>query len=180
MLVLVGKSGSGKTTIEEELIQKHGFKRAISHTTRPKREKDIDGYNYFFVTKEEMEKLRQENKLAERIEYLGEVYALTKEQCKDDRVVVVAPDGLMQLKEKNDLDIFSIYIDVSEDVRYKRMINRGDSIENVEKRIKNDDSIFDGIAEKEVDIKLCNDSNDVNAIVKIVLEKYEEYKRERG
>lgn len=175
MLVLVGKSGSGKTTIEEELIQKYGFKRAISHTTRAKREKDIEGYNYFFVSKEEMDRLNKEGKLAERIEYLGEVYALVKEQCKDDRVVVVAPEGLRQLCEKEDLDIFSVYIDVDEDIRKERMLNRGDSLENVEKRIKNDDEIFDCVLDK-VNVVMLNNQDDVSYITKRVLDSYNTYK----
>lgn len=175
MLVLVGKSGTGKTTIEEKLIQEHGFKRAISHTTRPKRENDIDGYNYFFVSKEEMERLRQEGKLAERIEYLGEVYALVKEQCKNDRVVVVAPEGLRQLKEKEDLDIFSVYLTVSEDIRYSRMLVRGDSVENVEKRIKNDDLVFDGVEDK-VNVIIENNGDNIEEIVQQILNVYERKK----
>ena len=48
MLLLIGESGSGKTTILNELIKK-GFKQATNHTNRPKREGEL--YEYQFVTK---------------------------------------------------------------------------------------------------------------------------------
>ena len=174
MLVLVGKSGSGKTTIEDIMIHKYGMTRAISHTTREKRENDVDGVNYFFVSKEEMERLNQAGELAERIEYIGNVYALCKEQCKTDRVVVVAPEGLKQLLEKEDLDIFSVFIDVDKEVRENRMLSRGDTKEDVEKRILNDDAIFDGM-ESLTTIILKNNGEDVNAISEKIWGMYMKY-----
>ena len=43
MIVLVGESGSGKTTIREKLVSMPIFTKAISCTTRPKREQEIEG-----------------------------------------------------------------------------------------------------------------------------------------
>ena len=171
MLVLVGKSGSGKTTIEDIMIKKYGMVRAISHTTREKRENDIDGVNYFFVSKEEMERLNKAGELAERIEYLDNVYALCKEQCRTDRVVVVAPEGLKQLLEKDDLDIFSVFIDVDREVREQRMFNRGDSTESVQKRIENDDRIFDGM-ESLTNIILKNNGDNPFFISELIWDMY--------
>ena len=57
VLVIVGPSGVGKgtliTQIREEFPTKFAFK--ISHTTRNKREGEIDGKHYYFVSKEEFE-----------------------------------------------------------------------------------------------------------------------------
>lgn len=171
MLALVGKSGSGKTTIEDELIHKYGFKRAISYTTRKKRENDVEGVNYFFVSREDIERLKQEDRLGECITYIDDIYALDKEQCKADRVVVVAPEGLKQLKEKKDLYVISIYLDVSKEVRKERMLNRGDSLENVEKRLEKDDVLFDG-AESMVDVVLDTNNKSIDRVVGEVLEIY--------
>lgn len=171
MLVLMGKSGSGKTTIEDIMIHKYGMTRAISHTTRAKRDLDVDGVNYFFVSKEEMERMNQAGELAERIEYLDNVYALCKEQCKTDRVVVVAPEGLKQLLAKDDLDIFSVFIDVDREVRRERMLSRGDSEADVDKRVLNDDAIFDG-TESMTTVVLKNNGADVNAIAEEIWNMY--------
>ena len=177
MLVLIGKSGSGKTTIEDIMIHRYNMVRAISHTTRPKRENDVEGVNYFFVSNEEMQRMYEQGELAERIDYIGNVYALCKEQCKTDKVVVVAPEGLKQLLEKDDLDVFSVYLDVTMCVRKSRMLARGDSDEDVEKRIKNDDAIFDG-TESKVNLVLENNGDNVDEISEIVWKEYNRYMEE--
>ncbi len=51
MLLLVGKSASGKDTIQKELI-KMGMKAVVSYTTRSPRKGEIDGIAYHFITKE--------------------------------------------------------------------------------------------------------------------------------
>ena len=55
MIILIGESGSGKTTILNEL-EKRGFRKAINHTTRPKRNEN-ETTEYKFITKEEFEKM---------------------------------------------------------------------------------------------------------------------------
>lgn len=171
MLALIGKSGAGKTTIEDTLIREYGFQRAISHTSREKRVNDVEGVNYYFVTKEEMEKLWANGELVERIDYMGNIYGFVESECKPDRVVAVVPDGLRQLNERNDLDIFSVYLDVSRDNRKARMLGRGDSLENVEKRLANDDEVFMGV-ESMVSVVINNDNKTIDEIVAEILSNY--------
>ena len=52
MLLLVGKSASGKDTVKKELI-KMGMKAVVTYATRPPRNGEIDGVTYHFITKEE-------------------------------------------------------------------------------------------------------------------------------
>jgi guanylate kinase len=171
MLALIGKSGSGKTTIEDTLIREHGFKRAISHTSREKRVNDVEGVNYYFVSKAEMERLWETGELVERVDYLDNIYGFVESECKPDRVVAVLPDGLKQLNRRKDLNIFSVYLDVSYDVRKERMSGRGDSDENVEKRLRNDDEVFSGV-ESIVDLVINNDDKTIEEIVNIILKEY--------
>ena len=171
MLALIGKSGSGKTTIEDTLIREHGFKRAISHTSREKRVNDVEGVNYYFVSKAEMERLWETGELVERVDYLDNIYGFVESECKPDRVVAVLPDGLKQLNRRKDLNIFSVYLDVSYDVRKERMSGRGDSDENVEKRLKNDDEVFAGV-ESMVDLVINNNDKTIEEIVNIILKEY--------
>lgn len=48
--VLVGRSGSGKSTMARFLEKELGLKRCITHTTRPPREGEVDGRDYYFVS----------------------------------------------------------------------------------------------------------------------------------
>ncbi len=59
VLVIVGPSGVGKGTLITKLRQQYpdGFAFKISHTTRNKREGELDGKHYYFVSKEEFEKV---------------------------------------------------------------------------------------------------------------------------
>jgi guanylate kinase len=167
MLVLLGESGSGKTTVEDRLIHKYGFIRAISHTTRPKREQDIDGVNYFFVSFDEMKRLP----LVESTEYSGNIYGYTKEQCQKDRIAVVVPDGLRQLRLQPNLNIFSVYLKCPEDIRCQRMINRGDTPESAQIRLQNDRHVFNGI-ENMVDIVVDSSETSAMEIAETILKIY--------
>lgn len=171
MLVLIGPSGSGKSTVEKKL-REYGFRPTISHTTRSPRDGEVNGKTYFFVSKEEFLKLDEGGYFAESLEYNGNFYAISKEQCVDDAVIVVAPEGLEQLLEKDDLNIISCYLDVNEDLCYERMVNsptRQDTKESAIERIQNDRIIFNGVKRKCMFI--IDGSGTVDKVVDEILEK---------
>lgn len=64
---IIGKSSSGKDTIYKRLLKnpKLGLRRIVLYTTRPVREGEHDGEEYHFSTIEELEKLREEDKIVE-------------------------------------------------------------------------------------------------------------------
>lgn len=171
MIVLTGESGVGKSTIEAEL-EKLGYRKAISHTTRKIREGEIDGVNYFYVTVEELLKLEEEGKLGEHIQYLGNHYALVKDQITDDSVVVVEPEGLRQLREKEDINIFAIYLYASEETRKQRMIGRGDKLENIHERLEGDKVVFKGVKDM-VDGVVDTENKTIPEVLKEVVDLYE-------
>ncbi len=170
MIVLIGESGSGKSSVERKLVEL-GYKRAKSHTTRPIREGEVDGEDYFFVTKEKIERMKAEGRFAEYIPYLNNIYALTIEECQDDRVAVVEPTGLAQLEEKDYLELFVVYLSTSEKIREERMLGRGDKPVDVTKRIVNDRFVFDGITSRATVI-IDTDKRTVDQIADIVIERY--------
>lgn len=143
IMTLTGRSGSGKSTIERELVAR-GLKRAISHTTRNPREGETNGDNYYFITKEEMLKMKDNGELAEFTEYNGNYYGVSYDELNHSNILVIEPYGLRYLKENSkDLIIKSIFIDVDEEELRRRMLTRGDSEESVEKRIEVDRERFD-------------------------------------
>ena len=139
---LVGASGSGKTTLAQYL-KKDGVVELISHTTRMPREKDgeIHGVHYYFISNEEFDKIEK----IEESPYAGEHrYCISADEMnskfeKSDRLfVVVDLNGANQLKDncKNrNVDVNIIYIQTDLEVMRKRMEARGDSEENIVKRI---------------------------------------------
>lgn len=154
MLVILGESASGKSSIEKELINK-GFVKVISYTTRPIRQGEVDGVDYHYITVEEFEELDAIHFFAEKTVYNNYHYATAIEDCTDDKVIVVNPHGLRQLKQIESLHIKSFYIKVSQHERLIRIAKRGDDIMNIFKRIISDEGVFQNI-EEEVDYIIEN------------------------
>ena len=65
MIVLIGASASGKTEAAKMLMAKYGIQKAITTTTRPMRVHEVDGRDYFFVSKEKFDQLIKEDKFVE-------------------------------------------------------------------------------------------------------------------
>ena len=52
IIVLVGKTASGKTTVANELCKHHGYKRIVTYTTRPMRKNEVQDVDYHFISDE--------------------------------------------------------------------------------------------------------------------------------
>ena len=80
LVVVSGFSGEGKGTLMKELLKRYdNYALSISATTRAPREGETDGKEYFFVTKEQFEKMRDERKLIEYAQYVNNYYGTPKE-----------------------------------------------------------------------------------------------------
>lgn len=170
MIVIIGPSASGKSTIEKELV-KLGYTNIISYTSRPIRCNEIDHKDYHFITKKEFI-LRKERKFfAESTVYNDWFYGIAKEDIRPDAIAVVEPRGfrqLIKLSEDNNIYLISFFIDCPERTRLIRMVNRGDNLMEIFRRIFSDQGVFQGIDE-EVDYVINNNrpiEETVNEIVK--------------
>ena len=155
MIIIIGCAGSGKSTIEKELV-KDGYKKIVSYTSRPIRANECDHCDYHFLSEDEFKKKYNEGFFAEHTVYNGWYYGVAKEDCHNDSLVVVEPYGFRQLKSKPELKVTSFFINVPERVRLKRMVDRGDNLMEVFRRIFSDQGVFQGI-EDEVNYVIGND-----------------------
>ena len=57
LFVISGPSGAGKGTICKEILENENIRLSVSMTTRTPRDGEVDGVNYFFVSKEEFQKI---------------------------------------------------------------------------------------------------------------------------
>ncbi|PRD27864.1 UNVERIFIED_CONTAM: Mpp6 [Trichonephila clavipes] len=83
-LILLGAQGVGRRTMKNRLIKDDSekFGTPIAHTSRPMRDTEQDGKNYFFVTKEAMEADIAENKYLEYGEHNGHLYGTKLESVR--------------------------------------------------------------------------------------------------
>ena len=161
MIVLVGASASGKSSIERHLVNNYGYNKVVSYTTREPREGEVDSVDYHFITVEQFKKLKEQGFFAETAIYNNWHYGTAVEDCTNDKVAVLTPHGLRQLKKIDSLDITSFYIDVPRRDRLIKLLQRGDSIEESYRRNVSDVGMFDGI-EDEVDFVIDNEGYNKN------------------
>ena len=83
LIVLSGPSGVGKGTICKELIEYFKGWYSVSVTTREKRDGEIDGKDYFFVTKEEFEQKIKDNDFLEYATYNNNYYGTLKSKINE-------------------------------------------------------------------------------------------------
>jgi len=164
MIILIGESGSGKTTVLNEL-EKRGIKKVINHTTRKPRPGEKELGEYKFITKEEFENLWKEGKLLQRAEFNGEYYG-TLEGSNENSAVISIVDSVKDIKRKIKNTI-TFYITVPEEVRVERMRLRGETEESIKKRIEIDKEKFKKAKEvSDYVIENINLEDTVNEILK--------------
>ena len=116
LFVISGPSGAGKGTICKKVLSEHtDLNVSISVTTRPKREGEVHGENYFFVSPEEFEQIRQEDGFLEHACVYENYYGTPKKAVLDtlsqgkDVVLEIDIQGAMSIKQAYPDGIF-IYI----------------------------------------------------------------------
>ena len=94
LIILSGPSGSGKDTVLNKLTEnRDDIKISISMTTRQKRNDEIDGLNYYFVSREYFEKKISDNNMLEYAEYADNLYGTPKapvdEMLRNGKAVIL-------------------------------------------------------------------------------------------
>ncbi|MBR5314776.1 MAG: guanylate kinase [Clostridia bacterium] len=106
LVVISGPAGSGKGTVVKEIMKESdAFAYSVSATTRQPRPGEVDGVNYYFVTREEFEENIKSDSLIEYTQYCGNYYGTinskVKESLKEKNVILeIEVEGAMNVKKK--------------------------------------------------------------------------------
>jgi len=174
MIVLSGASASGKTEVAKVLASKYGIVKVITTTTRQIRINEKDGVDYFFVSAEKFRSMINEDKFVEYTAYNGNFYGSTKDQIKDNKCIVIDPQGLIAYSQIKDKNVVTFFLESEEETRYKRMLQRGDSVENASKRIITDRIAFDRSSIVKCDFYINSETNTVEQVADIIYKIYKD------
>lgn len=188
LLVISGLSAAGKGTIAKELVNRYdGFVLSISATTREKRGNEIEGKDYFFISKDKFEEMIKNNEFLEYAKYVNNYYGTPKKYVKDmiekgkNVILEIEMQGALQVKKIYDKAILVFFLPKDAKTQRERLISRKrETIEQIEERIKQ--AILDAEYAIHYDYVLVNENIDdsINDMQEIVDGKYDKYKNKKS
>ncbi len=142
LTVVSGFSGAGKGTLMKALLNKYEYQLSISATTRAPREGEVNGREYFFLTRDAFESMIENNQLIEWAEYVGNYYGTPKAYVEEqlelgkDVILEIEIQGAIKVKELFP-DALLLFITPPSIMELKnRLIGRGtESIEVINQRL---------------------------------------------
>ena len=166
LTLIIGRSGTGKSTLEEKLCNDYNLKSIKSYSTRPKRSPNED--SHIFIKPSDVD--NYPNKIATTT-IKGNFYFATKEQLDESQLYVIDPIGLYELSNNfPDLTFNLIYLKLP---KYKhqqylknRRKNSNETPELQAQRLESENQQFDEFEEK---IKNNSLPKNINLIKKINL-----------
>ncbi len=139
LVVLSGPSGVGKGTVRKALFQLegHNLVYSVSMTTRKPREGEVEGSDYFFVSREEFEKRITDGKMLEYAEFVNNYYGTPLDEVEkqldlgSEVVLEIEVQGALQVREKMKDAIFIFIAPPTIDALYTRLRRRGTEPEEI-------------------------------------------------
>ena len=142
ILVISGPAGSGKSTVNKYIRQNDDYVFSISRTTRYMRPGEVDGEDYYFVSRDYFLQKIEENDFLEHAEYCGEFYGTPKslvyEKIEQGKNVILEIEvaGAMQVKERCPEAVLIMLLPPSFAIQEARLRGRGTEPEDkIQKRL---------------------------------------------
>ena len=141
LIVISGPSGVGKTSLCEALLERSSCGRVITCTTRPPREGEQDGQDYFFLDRNSFEEGLRAGRFLEHAEVYGNLYGTPRDQVEEgiekgqELLLNIDVQGARQIRESGIPELMTIFIDApSEEELERRLLNRASDSEEIVRR----------------------------------------------
>ena len=144
LAVVSGFSGAGKGTLMKELLRRYdNYALSISATTRSPREGEVDGREYFFVSKERFQQMMEEGSLVEYAQYVNHYYGTPKEYVMrqmaqgKDVILEIEIQGALKVKKRFPEALLLFVTPPSAEELCRRLVGRGtETIEVINARLR--------------------------------------------
>lgn len=143
LFVVSAPSGAGKTSLCKEVVKYvPNLQHSISYTTRSARPSESDGLDYYFVTAEKFKRMISEKEFIEWAIVHGNYYGTSKKDLTEllnkgtDIILDIDSQGATQIKKRFSNGVFIYILPPSfEDLRDRLTIRKGDSPEEIQRRL---------------------------------------------
>lgn len=134
LIVVSGPSGVGKSTVVKQVMEQcSNLQFSVSATTRPKRPSEVDGKNYYFISREAFQQMIADGKLLEHAEYVNNFYGTPADPVDEalqngiDVLLDVEPVGAQNVKRLRPDAILIFMVAPSFQILSDRLYGRGDT-----------------------------------------------------
>ncbi len=129
VLALFGESGAGKDTIQHwlEWYLKDAIHGIVSYTTRPRRSYEVEGRDYYFISKDKFFEQLNDNKILEHTCFNDWYYGTSINELQKDKINigVFNPQGVRSLLSHSDtIDVLPVWIKTNNKQRLLRSLKR--------------------------------------------------------
>lgn len=143
LYVISGSSGVGKSTVIKSFLHKHpDFVFSISCTTRPMRDGEVDGVNYFFITKDQFQKSIDNDEFIEWAEFSGNFYGTKRDFIQQhldnghNLILDIDTRGALNIKEDMPEAVLIFISPPSyQDLEYRLRNRKTESDESIQQRL---------------------------------------------
>lgn len=181
IIALCGKSGAGKDSLMMAVfshLEKY-LNPIISHTTRPRREKEIADESYHFVSEDEFLTLIDENKMLETTSFNNWYYGTSIDSLSNDKINigVFNPDGIMSLLEDDRIKLEIYYITAKGKTRLIRQLNREENpnVDEIIRRYSADEIQFQKMNNIKCNIMVNETFGDYMNIINSICQKVKQW-----
>ena len=157
----MGEAGTGKDSLMQEILKlKPEFHEIISCTTRPKRQGEIEGVNYYYYTPEQFGDRVLHDEMLECTVFNDWFYGTSYDSVRSDciNIGVFNPTGVESLLARPDVDVKVIRVVAEDKTRLIRQLNREEwpDVREIVRRFNADWMDFDGIDQDIPSYKVFN------------------------
>ena len=174
IIALIGEAGSGKDSIMQNILKKRPlqFNEIISCTTRPMREGEAEGVNYFYLTPEEFAGKVLNGEMLEATSFNDWFYGTSYDSLRSDctNIGVFNPDGIRAISEIPDVNLTVYKVCCSDKTRLLRQLNRetNPDVDEIVRRYKTDKEDFFDLEFRYVEVE-NEDKEDLDLATNAIL-----------